>query len=60
MIKIAVQKYMLPAKFGNKNMLCWVFFDNNSLSSQILQFDMWNVTPSDRHNWAALKAEIKE
>lgn len=24
-----------------------------------LQFDMWNVTPSDRYDWAALKAQIK-
>ena len=25
-----------------------------------LQFDMWNVAPSNRYDWAALKAQIKE
>ena len=27
---------------------------------QILQFDMWNVKPSDRYDWDALRAEIKK
>ncbi|KAI3631095.1 hypothetical protein MIR68_010585 [Amoeboaphelidium protococcarum] len=27
-------------------------------SQGILQYDMWNVTPSDRWNWAELKAKI--
>lgn len=25
---------------------------------QIFQYDMWNVTPSDLHDWAALKAKV--
>lgn len=28
------------------------------VSKGILQYDMWNVTPSDRFDWAALKQEI--
>ncbi|KAK2189784.1 hypothetical protein NP493_97g04000 [Ridgeia piscesae] len=35
-------------------------YEGSPVSKGILQFDMWNVTPSDRHDWAALKAEIKE
>ncbi|XP_038055328.1 ribonucleoside-diphosphate reductase large subunit-like [Patiria miniata] len=27
-------------------------------SKGILQYDMWNVTPTDLHDWAALKADI--
>ncbi len=30
----------------------------SSFPSGILQYDMWGVTPSDRWDWAALKAEI--
>ena len=29
------------------------------VSNGILQFDMWNVEPSDRYNWNELKEEIK-
>lgn len=25
---------------------------------QVFQYDMWNVTPSDLHDWAALKAKV--
>ena len=32
---------------------------NGSPSSKgILQFDMWNVTPSNRHNWTQLKLDL--
>ena len=27
---------------------------------QILQFDMWNVTPSGMHDWDVLRADIKK
>jgi ribonucleotide reductase alpha subunit len=30
------------------------------MSQGILQFDMWNVQPSARWDWAALKAEIAQ
>jgi ribonucleoside-diphosphate reductase alpha chain len=35
-------------------------FKGSPASKGILQFDMWNVIPSDRYDWNALKAEIKE
>ena len=35
-------------------------FPGSPTSEGILQYDMWNVTPSDRYNWEELKASIKE
>lgn len=35
-------------------------FKGSPLSKGIFQFDMWNVQPSDRHNWDALRNEIME
>jgi ribonucleoside-diphosphate reductase alpha chain len=34
-------------------------FVGSPASQGILQFDMWNVTPGDRYNWASLKESIK-
>ena len=34
-------------------------FKGSPASEGILQFDMWNVTPSDRYDWKALKKEVK-
>ncbi len=34
-------------------------FENSPTSEGILQFDMWNVTPSDRYDWYGLKTSIK-
>jgi len=33
-------------------------FDGSPASKGVLQFDMWNVTPSDRYNWSNLKSQI--
>jgi ribonucleoside-diphosphate reductase alpha chain len=33
-------------------------FNGSPASKGILQFDMWNVTPSDRYNWTKLKNTI--
>jgi ribonucleotide reductase alpha subunit len=33
-------------------------FIGSPASQGILQFDMWNVTPSDRYDWTALKTNI--
>lgn len=33
-------------------------FPGSPASKGILQFDMWQVTPSDRHDWHTLRAEI--
>ncbi len=35
-------------------------FKGSPASKGILQFDMWNVKPSDRYDWAGLKKEIKK
>lgn len=35
-------------------------FAGSPVSQGIFQFDMWNVTPSDRWDWATLKKEVKE
>ena len=35
-------------------------FKGSPASKGILQFDMWGVTPSDRYDWDALKADIKK
>lgn len=34
-------------------------FKGSPASEGILQFDMWDVTPSDRYDWKALKKEVK-
>ncbi|MFT3827718.1 MAG: ribonucleoside-diphosphate reductase subunit alpha [Chitinophagaceae bacterium] len=33
-------------------------FAGSPLSKGIFQFDMWNVKPSDRHDWETLRAEV--
>ena len=33
-------------------------FENSPLSKGIFQFDMWNITPSTRYDWNALKESI--
>ncbi|MDH3649897.1 MAG: ribonucleoside-diphosphate reductase subunit alpha [Saprospiraceae bacterium] len=35
-------------------------FAGSPASEGILQFDLWGVTPSDRWDWASLKADIQE
>lgn len=35
-------------------------YEGSPVSKGILQYDMWDVTPSDRWDWAALKEEIKK
>jgi ribonucleotide reductase alpha subunit len=43
----------------NKNLLgTYSSFDGSPTSKGILQFDMWNVVPSDRYDWDALKQSI--
>jgi len=33
-------------------------YEGSPVSKGILQYDMWNVTPTDLHDWAALKSKI--
>lgn len=35
-------------------------YAGSPVSKGIFQFDMWGVTPTDRWDWASLKAEVKE
>jgi ribonucleoside-diphosphate reductase alpha chain len=35
-------------------------FPGSPLSQGIFQFDMWGVEPSDRYDWEALRAEVKQ
>jgi ribonucleoside-diphosphate reductase alpha chain len=35
-------------------------YEGSPVSKGILQFDMWNVEPTDRWNWNELRAEIKQ
>lgn len=35
-------------------------FEGSPTSKGIFQFDMWNVTPTDRWEWDVLKEEVKE
>ncbi|MES2776483.1 MAG: ribonucleoside-diphosphate reductase subunit alpha [Bacteroidota bacterium] len=35
-------------------------YEGSPVSKGIFQFDMWGVTPTDRWDWAALKAEVKQ
>jgi ribonucleotide reductase alpha subunit len=44
----------------NKNLLgAYSSFEGSPSSEGILQFDMWNVSPSDRYDWAKLKDSIR-
>jgi ribonucleotide reductase alpha subunit len=38
----------------------YMSFEGSPASKGILQFDMWNVEPSDRYDWTALKNSIVE
>jgi len=35
-------------------------FEGSPASQGILQFDMWNIKPSDRYDWDSLKSDIKK
>ncbi|KAI5180621.1 ribonucleoside-diphosphate reductase subunit M1 [Nematocida sp. AWRm80] len=35
-------------------------FQGSPASEGLLQYDLWNVTPSNRWDWSALKAQIKQ
>jgi ribonucleoside-diphosphate reductase alpha chain len=35
-------------------------FDGSPLSKGLFQFDLWGVQPSDRHDWDALREQVKQ
>jgi ribonucleoside-diphosphate reductase alpha chain len=48
-------------KRTNKNLMgAYTSFENSPTSKGVLQFDMWNVEPSDRYDWSKLKKSIIE
>jgi ribonucleotide reductase alpha subunit len=49
-------KYSLSAEHRG----AYMSFEGSPASKGILQFDMWNVEPSTRYDWAALKNSIVE
>ena len=49
-------KYSLRAEHRG----AYMSFEGSPASKGILQFDMWNVEPTDRYDWAALKHSIME
>lgn len=38
----------------------YVSYEGSPLSKGIFQFDMWNVTPSNRWNWEELRQQVKQ
>ena len=51
---------LVASKNIAKELGAYETFEGSPLSKGIFQFDMWNVKPSDRYNWDALRTEIKE
>jgi len=49
-------KYSLSAEHRG----AYISFEGSPASQGVLQFDMWNVEPSDRYNWTELKHSIME
>lgn len=52
----------LSLKYSVSSQHCGAYasFEGSPASQGILQFDMWNVTPSERYDWAELKRSIVE
>lgn len=51
---------LVASKNIAKELGAYETFEGSPLSKGIFQFDMWNAQPSDRYDWDALRAEIKE
>jgi len=45
---------------NNPHLGSYSSFENSPVSQGILQFDMWNVCPSERYDWVKLKESIRE
>ncbi len=50
---------LVASKDLAKTLGAYETFEGSPLSQGIFQFDMWNVQPSERHNWEELRKEIK-
>ena len=55
------EEYSILSKRENNQNLFGAYssFEGSPASKAILQFDMWNVTPSERYDWTSLKESIK-
>jgi len=51
---------MTASKDMAKEQGAYETFAGSPLSKGLFQFDMWNVQPSNRHNWDALRAEVMQ
>jgi ribonucleoside-diphosphate reductase alpha subunit len=51
---------LVASKNIAKELGAYKTFEGSPLSQGIFQFDMWNVQPSDRYDWDALREEIKK
>ncbi|MFZ7152271.1 MAG: ribonucleoside-diphosphate reductase subunit alpha [Bacteroidota bacterium] len=51
---------MTASKDMAKEFGAYESYEGSPVSKGIFQYDMWNVTPSDRWDWAGLKAEVKK
>ncbi|MBC7936312.1 MAG: ribonucleoside-diphosphate reductase subunit alpha [Rhizobacter sp.] len=51
---------MTASKDLAKELGAYQTYEGSPVSKGIFQFDMWGVTPTDRWDWAALKAEVKQ
>ena len=51
--------YREIANLPNNYIGAYSSFPGSPASEGILQFDMWNVKPSDRYDWEALKSSIR-
>jgi ribonucleoside-diphosphate reductase alpha chain len=43
-----------------KDLGAYETYEGSPISKGVFQFDLWNVQPSDRYNWDALRASIKQ
>jgi len=50
----------LKYSLSSKHCGAYASFEGSPASQGILQFDMWNVEPSDRYDWGELKRSIVE
>ncbi len=51
---------MTASKDLAKELGAYETFNGSPLSQGKFQFDLWKVTPSDRHNWESLREEIMQ
>jgi len=55
-----LQSYIIKKTSDLKYIGAYSSFDGSPASEGILQFDMWNVEPSNRYDWDKLKESIKQ